>query len=207
MKATKALPGNYIFVREIDLSKNVKLALLLNLAGAGLFLFFGWLFLDLSAFLRRMLPISGGSPSSPPSTLETVLGILISFFLALTLHEAVHGLFFFLVTRDRPIFGIRGAFAYAALPGWYIPRNPYLLVGLSPWLLISLAGMATVVIVPESMLLPFVFGLTINASGAVGDLAIVAWLLAGPSEALVNDRGDAIAVYYPEEMLENPKHR
>ena len=201
MKAVRTLPNGYVYSREIDLSRNVKLTLLLNFAGVGLFLFFGWLFLNLGAYLRRITPLALRMSSQPPSTLEIILETLAAFLLALTLHEAVHGMFFFLITRDRPIFGFRGAFAYAAAPGWFIARNPYLVVGLSPFILISLAGLAATIIVPEKLFLPLLFGLTINASGAIGDLYIIGWLLGQPVEALINDRGDDITVYFPVEMV------
>jgi len=200
MKAFKNLPNGYIYSQEVDLSRDFKLVLLLNLAGVALFVLFGWLFLKLSAYLRRIIPIVAMT-GQPPSTPEIILEILAAFLIALTLHEAVHGLFFLLVTRDRPIFGLRGAFAYAAAPGWYIPRNHYLAVGLSPWILISSVGLAATIIAPENALLPLLFGLTINASGAVGDLYITGWLLSQPAEALINDRGDAMTVYCPEEMV------
>jgi hypothetical protein len=199
MKAVKTLPPTYVFHNEIDLSKNIKLALLLNVAGIASFILYGWIFLNLSVLIRKVIPLAKAESVRSPSTLGTILGTLIAFFLALTLHEAVHGLFFLIITRERPTFGFRGAFAYAAATGWYIERNPYLIIGLSPWIIISLVGLAAVIFVPNSVLLPLLFGMTINASGAIGDLFIVAWLLKRSAEALINDRGDAIAVYCSEE--------
>jgi hypothetical protein len=207
MKAVKTLPPSYAFHSEVDLSKNIKLALLLNIAGIASFLLYGWLFLFLSVLIRKIIPLAVAESVRPPSTLGTILETVAAFLLVLTLHEAVHGLFFFLITRERPIFGFRGAFAYAAAPGWYILRNPYLVVGLSPWILITMGGLVAAIFVPNNILLPLLFGMTINASGAIGDLYIVAWLLGQPKQALINDRGDAITVYCSEERVKEREYR
>ena len=203
MIAVKNLPHNYNASRELDLSQDVKLLLALNIASVGLFLLFGWIFLYISAFLRRIFPIAGKISGHEAQPVTIILGMLAAFLLALTLHEAVHGLFFFLFTGDRPTFGLRGAFAYAAAPGWYIRRNPYLIVGLSPLILISLVGLIASIFIPMNALLPYLFGLTISASGAIGDLYIVGWLLGKPEKALINDRGEAITIFFPNESMDD----
>ncbi len=59
--------------------------------------------------------------------LAYLLGVLI---VTLVLHELVHGLCFWSFTRDRPRFGWKLIYAYAAAPGWYLPRGRYLTVAL-----------------------------------------------------------------------------
>ena len=41
----------------------------------------------------------------------------------------------------------------------------------------------------------YIFGLVINATGAIGDVYIVAWLLSQSSDTLISDKGDLIIVY------------
>ena len=64
------------------------------------------------------------------------------------LHEAVHGLFFWLYTRDRPRFGFKGWYLYASAPGWYLSRNRFLVVGLSPLVTMTAAALGLAMVVP-----------------------------------------------------------
>jgi hypothetical protein len=196
MKAIQTLPDHYTLLQEIDLSRDRRLLLVLNLVGVVLLLLAGWLFLRLVLALRPEIRQSGVLRIE----LSSLVGIAIAFVGVLVLHEMVHGLFFWLITRQRPHFGFRGAYAFAAAPNWYLPRNPYLVVGLAPLILITLAGIAVTPFMPPGGLLPLVFALTTNAAGAVGDIAIVAWLLGKPPDLLIQDRGDAMSVYH----LESP---
>jgi hypothetical protein len=198
MRASQTLPESYILYKEIDLARDHRLLLFLNLLGIPLLLLCGWLFWRLALSLRPDFQTSGFRISSPGS----ILGILGAFIGVLILHELVHGVFFWLITNQRPYFGFRGAYAFAAAPTWYIARRPYLIVGLSPIVLITLAGVLFMPLVPLKSLVPLVFALTINAAGAIGDAAIVAWLLIQPSSILINDRGDAVSVYSKQNSLD-----
>jgi hypothetical protein len=191
MKASRELPKDYVARYEIDLAKNRLLAVLLNIAGLGFFIPFGWLFIRLAQLLRPDFSPSRGNMEN----LVIALGILAAFIVVLVLHELVHGLLFWIITGDRPLFGLRLAYAYAAAPGWYIPRNPYLAVGLAPLTLITLLGILLIPLVPEIALPSLVFALVTNAAGAIGDIAIVVWLLTQPDNVLIRDCGDAIKIY------------
>ncbi|MBN1149314.1 MAG: DUF3267 domain-containing protein [Anaerolineales bacterium] len=192
MKATQTLPSQYTLLQEIDLSRDRRLSLALNLVAAALLFPAGWLFIRLVIALRP--EIQQGAVLR--IELSSLLGIVLAFIAVLVIHELVHGLFFWLITRQRPRFGLRAAYAFAAAPDWYLPRDPYLAVGLSPLVLITLLGVALIPILPAGGLLPLVFALTTNAAGAVGDVAIVVWLLCKPPDLLVQDRGDAVAIYH-----------
>jgi hypothetical protein len=192
MKATQTLPSQYALLKEIDLSRDRRLLLALNLAGVVLLFLTGWLFMRLVAALRPEIHQSAALHIE----LGSIVGITIAFVGVLVLHELAHGLFFWLITRRRPYFGFRGAYAFAAAPDWYLPRNPYLAVGLAPLILITMGGIALIPWLPIGGLLPLVFALTTNTAGAVGDVAIVAWLLTKPSDLLIQDRGDAISIYH-----------
>ncbi|OGO35046.1 MAG: hypothetical protein A2W35_20075 [Chloroflexi bacterium RBG_16_57_11] len=197
MKPRQNLPSGYQLVRSIDLRKQPGLLLWLNLIGLGLLLLFAWLFFWLAARLRALAE-PGVSPSSaPPAGWVTFLVIVLALVAVLLLHELVHGAFFWLITRSRPRFGLKITYAYAAAPDWYIPRNPYLVIGLAPLILITLVGVALLPLLPAALVLPWVLALALNASGSVGDVYIIGWILARPANALVNDHGDCINIYFP----------
>ena len=194
MKPLKTLPANYVLLRQLDLSADRKMLVRLNLVGLVLFFLFGWLFSWIAIALRN----ENRPQEWQISWLTGLLSIVVAFVTILFLHELVHGLFFWIITRSSPHFGLRAAYAYASAPDWYIPRNAYLVVGLAPLVFITIIGVAMIPFMRVEWLLPLVFALATNASGAVGDAYIVAWLLRQPPDVLVNDHGDAIWFYKPQ---------
>ncbi len=56
MRATKRLPEGYRALSEIDLSKNERVSVLLNLLALPFLFAFGWLFLVLTHALREREP-------------------------------------------------------------------------------------------------------------------------------------------------------
>lgn len=197
MRSYRNLPAGYQLARTIDLRQQPVLMLWLNLVGVGLLFLFGWLFLRLATLLRSQVRSSPAFTFALPSGFVAILGIVIAFVTVLLLHELVHGACFWLITHSRPRFGLQAAYAYAAAPDWFIARNPYLIVGLAPLVLISLVGLLLLPWLPNALLLPWIFALAVNASGSIGDLYIIGWLLRRPASALVNDHGDCIHIYLP----------
>jgi Putative zincin peptidase len=197
MRAYPRLPDGYRLASSIDLRNQAGLLLWLNLVGLGLLLLFAWLFFWLAARLRSTANSGQSSSGVQPAGWITILAILLAFAAVLLIHELVHGAFFWLITRSRPRFGLQITYAFASAPDWYIPRNPYLVVGLSPLVLITLAGIALMPLLPEALVLPWVLALALNASGSVGDVYIIGTLLTQPATILVNDHGDSIHFYLP----------
>lgn len=198
MPPLKTLPSSYQLIHTIDLRQQPALMLALNVIGLALLLVFAWLFFWLASVLRPQAGLTLSFAINLPSSLKAILAILVAFISVLLLHELVHGAFFWLITRTRPRFGLQAAYAYASAPEWFIPRNPYLIIGLAPLLLITILGIALLPWVPAGLLLPWIFALAVNASGSVGDVYIITWLLARPASALVNDHGDCIHIYLPD---------
>ncbi len=120
MQATKQLPSNYQQRASLDISRDKKTMIALNLAGMLLLIPFGWLFLYLFALIRPdttafSLEVSGlGVFLVGGLLLLVVVGIVL-------LHELVHGLFIWLYTGSRLHLGLGASYAYAAAPDWYIP--------------------------------------------------------------------------------------
>jgi hypothetical protein len=194
MQPSQTLPPGYRAILEIDLQKNIPLALALNLIALGFFITFGWAFSQLAALAREDFRRAGALFDLSPAAGLALMFVLLA---VLVLHEAVHGVFFWLFTRSRPQFAFKFLYAYAAAPGWYLPRNRYAIVGLAPLVVISLAGWLLIPWLPFPAALLAWYAITFNAGGAAGDLLIVAWLLTRPAAALINDRGDAVTIYLP----------
>jgi hypothetical protein len=199
---TKTLPPDYRLLRKFDLSRELRLLLILNMAGLGLFILFGFLFYALARLIRPAIDLTlTVSSSSVSGLLLDILKLAATFAAALLLHELVHGLAFWIFTRETPRFGLRSAYAYAAAPSWYLPRAQYALIGVAPLAALSLLGLLVLPFLPVQAFPAWWFILTTNASGAVGDIYIVSWLLLNTRQALVNDHGDSMAIYVPAPIL------
>lgn len=196
MKSVKELPDHYVACRTMDFRTKRALVLGLNLVGIVLFFGSGWFFLWLALAIRPHLVSAENFNLDRPFALWLIVaGILVFIF-----HELIHGLFFWIYTRERPSFGLTSSFAYAAAPRWYLPRNLYLVTGLAPLLGISLLGCASFFVVPVSILFIFLFSMALNAGGAVGDIYLCSLLVGLPRDALVQDTGPTITVYRREHL-------
>ena len=201
MKALKTLPSQYELHLTLDLAKNRRFAIGLNVVAAIFFFLFGGLavlFLSavradtVIAILRALVWLQAAG------VLAIILVLVALQFLMVVLHEAVHGAFFAVFTRERPAFGLKPPFAaYAAAPDWYLPRDQHLVTGFGPFVVITLVGVALLFVVPAAVVPPLLFIIVSNAAGAVGDFLMIAWLLRQPREALVKDTGSAITIYRP----------
>lgn len=196
MQPTQTLPESYQLSATFDLKTNKKLMIWLNIVGLVLTAAFLALFWWLAALLR---PEIVGVLSVRFDTLWDIILLFVVFLITmaavLILHEGVHGFFFWLFSKTRPLFAFKGAYAYAAAPDWYFPRNHYLVIGLAPLVFLSELGILLMPVFPLRWMWALLVFLVFNASGAVGDLAVCGWLLFKPKTVLLRDFGDAIEVY------------
>ncbi len=195
---TRSLPEGYRPTKEINLFKDRALALGLNIAAIILFLV---IFGLLGVLVNRVRPGLLGDTLDiviGPGLLLSLLKIVALAAGVILLHELVHGLFFWLFTGSRPAFGLRLAYAYAAAPDWYIPRAIYRVIGLAPLVLIGAACLLLLAVAPAGWILPLALALSLNTSGAVGDLLIIAVVNRSAPGCLVNDRGEGVIIYEPD---------
>jgi len=191
-KPTKMLPRGFVPRRQLNLTKNRRATLLLNLAAIFSFFLYGWLFFAIADWLRSDLDSLNEVAGAPFWQLITI------FLLVLVLHELIHGLFFSVFTGEAPRLGVRGLYAFAGAPDWYIPRQQYLVIGLAPFVLVTLGGLSALIFAPLSAVPLILFAITLNAAGASGDIFITGWLLGEPDLLLVNDTGEIFTMFAPE---------
>lgn len=197
MKPTQTLPYNYHSIGSFDLRNNPQKLLQLNILGFILFAVSAWLFSALLYALRpeeaRFGLVLGFSGLG--GIVQAILAIVVVTALMIVLHEAVHGVCFWIFTRTMPVFAFMGLYAYAAAPTWYLPKAQYLLVALAPLVVLSLLGVVLMLVMPTGGFIILLLFLVSNASGAVGDLWVAGWLLRQPYSCYANDRGDAVTLY------------
>ena len=116
-------------------------------------------------------------------------------FLFMTIHELIHGFFFWVFTRSRPVFAFRLFYAYAGAPDWYIPTRQFMIVALGPLVIIGAAGIVLILLVPISLIMFIIFFVALNTGGAMGDLFVFSRLFKLSPMCLANDTGDVITFY------------
>jgi hypothetical protein len=200
MHATKILPSDYHHQKTLDLSQS-RAVILLNLAAVPLLFIYGWFFSRLIILLRSINPFPNGMWGVFTAFSGWgLIGLLFSIILMLIFHELIHGLFFWLFTRERPKFALKSGYAFAAAPEWYLPGSQYIMVGLSPFIVISILAVAVTIFVTSTIVPYLVFIATFNAAGALGDMVVVAWVLRQSHSTLVRDQGDSFSSYAPEKV-------
>ena len=191
--ATNVRPENAVLVYSLNLAKNKAAIWAMNGASLPLLFLFGWIFL---AYLLWIRPEIAAAAFSGRGIDVLYLVALIGIFIALiVVHELIHGAFFWLFTHSRPVFGLRGWYAFAAAPGWFLSRPQYLVTTLAPFVLLSLLGMLLMAVLP-AMAAAIVLIMTVfNATSSVGDLWIAIRLVGRRVPVIAEDLGDGVNFY------------
>jgi len=188
--STKMLPEGYVQSGEINLKKNKRLAITLNIVAffVGILSFF--LLSSFAALVRPSLMNTSGNITA--GVWAVMLGLVV---LLMTIHESIHGFFFWVFTRSRPVFAFRLFYAYAGAPDWYIPTRQFIIVALAPLVIIGAVGILLMLLVPESWVLFIAFMVALNTGGSAGDILVFARLFKLSPTCLANDTGDVICFY------------
>jgi hypothetical protein len=110
----------------------------------------------------------------------------IGSLVILPIHELIHGLAF-LFWGGKPFFGAKLPFAlYCGARQQIFPRNYYLVVGLAPLVIITIAALILTLFFP--LLASYtLFANLSNFSGAVGDVWVATRIAQQPAHILVED--------------------
>ena len=104
--STQTLPDGYCQSAEINLKKDKRLTILLNI---GAFIVFILMFYLLTGFIALVRPeVKNFSESI---TIGKMLGALGLTVIVLIIHEIIHGLFFWIFSHGRPVFALRPLYA------------------------------------------------------------------------------------------------
>ncbi len=197
MHAIQILPDDYHLQKSLDLSSS-RTVFWLNIAAIPLLIFFGWLFVRLINVFRSVKPFTNGFWGLVSSFSGwSLFAILALIIVMLVFHELIHGMFFWLFTRERPKFALRSGYAFAAAPNWYLPKFQYIIVGLSPLIVITIICIILASFVPLTIVPYPLFVATFNAAGALGDMIVVAWISKQSNIILVKDQGDKFFSFSP----------
>lgn len=111
---------------------------------------------------------------------------IVGYIVILPLHEVIHGLAFAL-WGGHPYFGTKLPLAlFCGAKNQLFRRNHYLVVGLAPLAVITLAGIIFTLLSP-SLASYTIFATVGNFSGAAGDVWVARRILQHPPSVLVED--------------------
>ncbi len=193
MKGIFTLPEGYAPLLAVDLQKNKKLALLVNLLALVIavpLLLIGFvvspIVLDLS-----------------DTTLFLRLGVMaVGYVFYIILHELVHGVFIRIFSGKRAKYGFTGMYAYAGSDA-YFHKWPYLVIALAP--VVIWGGVLAVLcaLLPPAWFWVVYFIQIGNLSGAAGDFYVTVRFLGLPRDILVRDYGVGMTVFSQEGKKED----
>ena len=189
-QATQTLPTGYIQSGQIDLKKDKRLTILLNIGALIVFAFCFYLLSAITAWLRPDIKTFSGN-----ITVTSILGALGLTILTLLLHEAIHGLFLWIFSRSRPVFGLRPLYAYAGAPNWFFPKRQFTITALGPLVIIGAAGLLLLLLAPISWIFMIVLLVALNTSGASGDVFVFIRLLKSSPTSFANDTGEVVTFF------------
>jgi len=195
LTARRDLPALHSEIWGLDLATNRTAALVLNLAALPVLIFVGWIFVSVASLLRPGLVLRMYLFRITPNPYALMIVILVFIVAVMTLHEAIHGAFFWLFTRSKPVFGMNLLFAYAGTPDWYIPRNQYVIIGLAPLVLITTFGFVAIFMTSLAAAQLSLLGMTLNAAGAIGDIYVSGKVLGQPPDVLIRDTGAGFTIF------------
>ena len=151
-----------------------------------LFLVGGVFFVVLNLFSYVIeTPNNGGSFNGWQLLLWFAINIVV-YILVLFLHEGIHALAF-AFWGGTPYFGAKLPVAlYCGARNQIFRRNHYLVVGLAPLVMITIAGILFTLLSP-ALAAYTLFGTIGNFAGAAGDLQVAIELWRQPKDVLVED--------------------
>ena len=183
MKAYMRLPEGYRFQERIDLVKNRKQLITVNVLSIAL----------------AALTVAAGFLFRPQNASFGWLQWIFAFAgiaLYIVGHEAVHGVLMWLISHEKPRLGFKLMYAYAGSSA-YFDKPAYLLIAIAPLAFWTPVLCALAVLVPPGWFW-VVWAVQIgNISGAAGDLYVFFRMLQKPQNTLVQDTGTAMTVYLP----------
>lgn len=192
IRSTTALPTGYAQFDHIDLQKDKKTAMAINITATVLFI--GALVLGHFAFV----------PVTVCFDIERIgfglyflrlAAMLLGYFAYIVLHELTHAAMMKLFGATKLRFGFTGLYAYAGSEADYFGKGAYRVIALAP--LVVWTGLLTVplILVSQDWFWVFYFIQCGNIAGCIGDIYTTARLWPMPKDILVRDTGVEMFVF------------
>lgn len=189
MKALNILPEGYKEIFSVNLQKNKKMAVLLNLTA---FIVAVLMFLPANYFvsISSLFDMSDGLL---PYFIR-FMSLIVMMLLYIILHELVHGITMKITGTQKVKYGFTGLYAFAGSDDYY-DKKSYIIIALAPIVVWGILLAVVNIFVPDSWFWVVYFVQIANISGAVGDVYVTAKFSRMPKDILVQDSGVGMTVY------------
>ena len=192
MKAVKTLPEGYKEFYSIDLQKNRKISLIVNLLAVIITAL-------LLVAMNFLVPISTlfDMENGIGSYMIRFVSLMVLIIAYMVLHELTHGIAMKNCGTKKVKYGFTGLYAFAGSEDYY-DKKAYIFIALAP---VVLWGFVIAIINPfvpiEWFWVVYIIQI-INLSGAAGDLFVTVKFFGFPKDILIKDYGVGMTVFSKE---------
>lgn len=192
METVQNLPDGYREICTIDLQKNKKEAVIVNVLSV-------IIALAMFAVMERKIPflIWIGEITAEGRIVPALTSLVLGMIIYVVLHEFTHGIAMRCLGGKQVRYGFTGMYAYAGSESDYFPKKHYICIALAPVLLWGIIFLILQKALAEWEWIIW-FMQTINVGGAAGDIYVSVRVAGMPSAILVRDTGVSMTVFSAE---------
>ena len=190
MKAIGVLPEDYREIYSLNLQKDKRTAIIVNLLA---FAIAAVMAVSMNFFVpvTSVFDMSGGIVRY----FLRLAALIVLMVLYMVLHELVHGIAMKLCGTKRVKYGFTGLYAFAGSEDYY-DKKSYIFIALAPIVLWGTVLAAVNFFVPTEWFWIVYMIQLINISGAAGDLFAAVKFSRMPKNILIQDSGVSMRVFY-----------
>lgn len=190
MKAIGVLPEDYGEIYSLNLQKDKRTAIIVNLLALAIAAVMA-VSMNFFVPVTSVFDMSGGIVRY----FLRLAALIVLMVLYMVLHELVHGIAMKLCGTKRVKYGFTGLYAFAGSEDYY-DKKSYIFIALAPIVLWGTVLAAVNFFVPTEWFWIVYMIQLINISGAAGDLFAAVKFSCAPKNILIQDSGVSMRVFY-----------
>lgn len=190
MKAIGVLPEDYGEIYSLNLQKDKRAAIIVNLLALAIAAVMA-VSMNFFVPVTSFFDMSGGIVRY----FLRLAALIVLMVLYMVLHEMVHGIAMKLCGTKRVKYGFTGLYAFAGSEDYY-DKKSYIFIALAPIVLWGTVLAAVNFFVPTEWFWIVYMIQLINISGAAGDLFAAVKFSRMPKNILIQDSGVSMRVFY-----------
>lgn len=190
MKAIGVLPEDYGEIYSLNLQKDKRTAIIVNLLALAIAAVMA-VSMNFFVPVTSVFDMSGGIVRY----FLRFAALIVLMVLYMVLHELVHGIAMKLCGTKRVKYGFTGLYAFAGSEDYY-DKKSYIFIALAPIVLWGTVLAAVNFFVPTEWFWIVYMIQIINISGAAGDLFAAVKFSRMPKNILIQDSGVSMRVFY-----------
>ena len=190
MKAIGVLPEDYGEIYSLNLQKDKRAAIIVNLLALAIAAVMA-VSMNFFVPVTSVIDMSGGIVRY----FLRLAALIVLMVLYMVLHELVHGIAMKLCGTKRVKYGFTGLYAFAGSEDYY-DKKSYIFIALAPIVLWGTVLAAVNFFVPTEWFWIVYMIQLINISGAAGDLFAAVKFSRMPKNILIQDSGVSMRVFY-----------